>query len=98
MLCHEESHTGTLSSVMAFSSSLLHNAALRHTWDTEGCPEYSICISCGLAQRLVKKTLFFPLLQHNFPQQSPLLYCPACSRADFSQGLRRHSLLLQGCV
>lgn len=66
---HEKSHTGTLSSTMAFSSSLLHNAAFRHTWDTEKCPVYSIHISCGLAQKLIQKNLpFFPLLLHNFPQ------------------------------
>lgn len=65
---HEKNHTGTPNSVMAFSSSLLHNAAFRYTWDTEGCPVCSIHISCGLAQKLVqKKLLFFPLLQHNFP-------------------------------
>lgn len=85
---HEESHTGAPSSAMAFSSSLLHNAAFRHMWDTEGCPVYSIHISCGLAQKLVTKSFFFPLLQHSFPQQSPLLYCPTPSRADFSWGLR----------
>lgn len=49
---HEKSHTGTLSSTMAFSP-LLHNAAFKHTWDAEGCPVYSIHISCGLAQKLI---------------------------------------------
>lgn len=34
------------------------------------------------------ESLLFPLLEHNFPQQTPLLFRPAPSRAKFSWGLK----------
>lgn len=81
---HEERHTGTPSSVMAFSSSLLHNATFRHTRDTEGCPVYSIHISCGLAQKLVKKKPLFSIIAAQFSPAEPIALLSHTLRADFS--------------
>lgn len=43
-----------------------------------------------------QKSFFFPLLEHNFPQQSPLLFYPPPSRASFSQRLRADTRCLRG--
>lgn len=95
---HEKSHTGKPSSVMAFYSSLLHNAAFRYTWDTEGCPVYSIHISCAiLAQKLVQKIFFFSIIAAQFSPAEPIAFLSHCLQSRFFWGAeKRHSLLLQG--
>lgn len=96
---HEESHTGAPSSAMAFSSSLLHNAAFRHMWDTEGCPVYSIRISCGLAQKLSPKKLLFSIIAAQFSSAKPIALLSHSLQSRFFLGAERvHSLLLQGWV